>query len=211
MNHEIIFGVPLFRYHLDSTELKKLAEEKFNLSHGYPIDETPGGWDCRVKTDFDNSMSNMYTHFYDGIMDQFSKDVGLKNGSAMIHESWLNHYTKGMYQEEHDHLPSFYSGIHYVKFNPEVHKAAHFLNPLFQLYNCTYTLSSHVCRGDDAIGEHPFSKNYICPDVVEGDIILFPSFIRHRVIIQETDESRITSSFNINTIKGSTRREFNPN
>ena len=64
MNHEIVFGVPLFRYHLDSTELKALAEEKFSRSDGYPIDETPGGWDCKVKTDFDNSMSNKYTHYY---------------------------------------------------------------------------------------------------------------------------------------------------
>ena len=82
------------------------------------------------------------------------------------------------------------------------------MNPLFQLYNCTYTLSSQVCRGDNALQEHPFSRQWMLPEVKEGDIILFPSFIRHRVNKQETEELRITASFNINTIKGSTRRVF---
>ena len=48
------------------------------------------------------------------------------------------------------------------------------------------------------------------PFLSEGDIIIFPSFIRHRVLKQETDEVRITSSFNINTINGSARRVFCP-
>ena len=39
MNHEIIFGVPLFRYHLDPSEIKRDAEEKFKASQGFPIDE----------------------------------------------------------------------------------------------------------------------------------------------------------------------------
>lgn len=208
MTHEIVFGVPLFRYYLDPTELKSKALKKFEQTRGFPIHETPGGWDCELQTDFDNSMANLYHHHYDDIMAQFTKDVGLKEGAAMIHESWVNCYGKGHNQEEHDHLPSFYSGIHYIKYNPEVHEAVHFLNPLFQLYNCTYTLSSQVCRGDNALQEHPFSRQWMLPEVKEGDIILFPSFIRHRVNKQETEELRITASFNINTIKGSTRRVF---
>lgn len=208
MNHEIIFGIPLFRYYLDPTKIKEIAETKFKNSQGFPLNETPGGWDCTVNTDFDNSTANLYTGFYDDIMQQFSKDVGLKNGKAMIHESWLNYYTGGTNQEEHDHLPSFYSGIHYVKYNPDVHEPVYFINPLYQIYNCTYSLSSHICRGENAINEHEFTRQYLKPNVKEGDIIIFPSFIRHRVNKQEAQESRITSSFNINTIKGSTRRVF---
>ena len=203
-----MFGVPLFRYHLDSEEIKKIAEEKFTLSQGFPIDETPGGWDCTVKSDFDNSQANLYTKYYDGVMKQFGKDVGLESGTAMMHESWLNYYVKGMNQEEHDHLPSFYSGVHYIKYDSRVHEAVHFLNPLFQIYSCTYSLTSKICRGEDALNAHPFSRQFIIPDVKEGDVIIFPSFLRHRVNKSETDVPRITCSFNINTIKGSTRRVF---
>ena len=68
MNHEIIFGIPLFRYYLDPTKIKEIAETKFKNSQGFPLNETPGGWDCTVNTDFDNSTSNLYTGFYDDIM-----------------------------------------------------------------------------------------------------------------------------------------------
>ena len=48
MKHEILFGVPLFRYHLDPSEIKEIAEKKFKDSDGLPLNETPGGWDCNI-------------------------------------------------------------------------------------------------------------------------------------------------------------------
>ena len=60
MNHEIMFGVPLFRYHLDPTEIRKTIEERYRLNKNLPMDQTPGGWDCDLKTDFNNSAANAY-------------------------------------------------------------------------------------------------------------------------------------------------------
>ena len=106
------------------------------------MNETPGGWDCNVHTDFDISRQNLYTHHYDDVMKQFTEDVGLKNGKAMIHESWVNYYKGGMNQEEHDHLPSFYSAVHFIKFNPEVHESVYLINPLHQIM---FLYFSHCC------------------------------------------------------------------
>ena len=53
-----------------------------------------------------------------------------------------------------------------------------------------------------------FSSHHWFPDVKEGDIIIFPSWLRHMVSAQETTEHRITLAFNINTIKGSTPRVY---
>ena len=43
MKHEILFGVPLFRYYLDPSEIREKAEKKFKDSDGLPLNETPGG------------------------------------------------------------------------------------------------------------------------------------------------------------------------
>ena len=196
-----MFGVPLFRYHLDPTEIKKNALERYNRNKDIPLDGIPNGWDCNLKTDFHDSRDNRYSNYYDDVMKQFGKDVGLTSGHAHMHESWLNYYTKGMNQEEHDHLPGFYSAIHYVKFNPDVHEPAVFTNPLIQLYS--------YMNNEINYKKHP---DYILPDftpeVKEGEILIFPSWLKHTVKRTTTDEHRITLAFNINTMKGSTRRVF---
>ena len=77
------------------------------------------------------------------------------------------------------------------------------------MYNMIYSSGVRGCD-DDALAAHPFSKQYCCPEVKEGDIIIFPSFIRHRVNGVSSKEPRISVAFNINTIEGSTRRVFSP-
>ena len=53
-----------------------------------------------------------------------------------------------------------------------------------------------------------YENKKITVEAKEGDIVIFPSFLKHRVNKQMTDVPRITCSFNINTIKGSTRRVY---
>tara|TARA_X000000368_G_C22927526_1_gene665998 strand:- start:279 stop:911 length:633 start_codon:yes stop_codon:yes gene_type:complete len=208
MNHHMMFGVPLFRYHLDPTKLKQIAEERFSDNKDLPLDHSPSYWDCDMKTDFHSSRANKYNDFYNDVLDEFGKDVGLTDAYPTIHESWLNMYTKGMNQEEHDHLPSFYSAVHFVKFNPKVHESVYLINPLHQLYNATYSCAAACRNAESALDAHEFTKQFHLPDIVEGDIIIFPSFLRHRVNTQKSDETRITLAFNINTLQGSVRRVF---
>ena len=93
MNHHVMFGVPLFRYHLDPTEIKKNALERYNLNKDIPLDGIPNGWDCNLKTDFHDSRDNRYSNYYDDVMKQFGNDVGLTSGHAHMHESWSVSYT----------------------------------------------------------------------------------------------------------------------
>tara|TARA_B100000902_G_scaffold51514_1_gene58243 strand:- start:381 stop:989 length:609 start_codon:yes stop_codon:yes gene_type:complete len=201
MNHQMIFGVPMFRYHLDPSELKKIATNKYEEWSGVPINQPPPGWDCSLRTEFNACRKNEYAEYYNDIMVQFSKDIDLVHGRCNIYESWLNFYGKGENQEEHDHLPGFYSACHYIKFNPEVHQPTKFVNPLYSLYSYQY---KDLDNGDPP----DYRSNHWLPDVVEGDILIFPAWLRHMVTAQKNNEHRITLAFNINIIKGSARRVF---
>lgn len=201
MKHQMIFGVPMFRYHLDPTELRKIAEQKFKEWNKVPINEAPPGWDCSLRTEFHNCEKNEYKHYYDDIMVQFARDIELEEGRCNIYESWLNFYTAGQNQEEHDHLPGFYAACHFIKFDPEIHSSTRFVNPLYSLY-------SYQHKDMDRLNTPEYRSHHWFPDVVEGDIIIFPSWLRHMVTAQDSKEYRITLAFNINTIKGSARRVF---
>tara|TARA_E500000331_G_scaffold165834_1_gene160620 strand:+ start:1010 stop:1618 length:609 start_codon:yes stop_codon:yes gene_type:complete len=200
MKHELIFGVPIFRYHLESNKIKEIAKEKFSVYNEYPINEAPPGWQCSLRTEFNTSKDNVYQDLYSGVMDQFTKDLALENCRAYIDESWLNYYIGSENQEEHDHLPGFYSGIHFIKYD-DGHTATRFVNPIYQLYSFMY-------KDIDLYKNPDFGSQHWSPEVKEGDIIIFPSFLRHLVAPQKSDEHRITLAFNINTIKASTRRVF---
>ena len=208
MKHELVFGIPIYRYHLDPTEIKRVALEKINQYKSYPINETPSGWDCDVRTDFNMGWNNcdMYAPYYKDIMKQFSDDVGLRNAKANIYEIWLNFYNKGQNQEEHDHIPGFFSACHYIKYDPEIHSPTRWRSPLIGKF--LYQYSDLMSEEDiDPEKKHP---EYFQPDLKEGDIIIFPCWLRHSVKAQKTNDLRITMAFNINTIKGSTRRVFSP-
>ena len=197
---DIEFGIPFFRYHLDSKELKDIALRKNSNYNNFPINQTPRGWDCNLKTEFSQSQKvvDEYSTYYDGIIKQFSDDVGLKECRCYIDEAWLNLYSDKMDQEEHDHAPGFYSGIHYIKFDSS-HGATKFRHPMYNLFCYAYK---------DVDAQMP--DEFYIPEVEEGDVIIFPSFMRHRVAPNHSENLRITMAFNINTIKGSTRRVFRP-
>lgn len=199
---DFVFGIPFFRYWKDPTELRQIAEQKYKTWENYPINDSPSGWDCSLRTEFNVAHENYYEQFYDDVMVELAEDLGLDGHRCYIDESWLNYYTDPNHsQEEHDHLPGYFSAIHYIKINPEVHGGTIFTNPLAQM-------SSYMNDGKDYKEYSGMNSETWTPEVISGDIIVFPSFLKHRVNHAKTSESRITLAFNINTIKGSSRRVF---
>ena len=98
----------------------------------------PPGWGCNVETSFK----------YGGSLDD-QDDMGLKetfhpyirhaSNSIGIPRvpysfiSWYNAYTGDQFQEKHDHIGSYISGVYFVQYDPEVHARFSFVNPLDQL------------------------------------------------------------------------------
>ena len=107
-------------------------------------------------------------------LSEFMIQVG---GVVTINGSWIERSTKGMHHNIHNHGATGYSAACYVCYNRGIHSPTQFVSPF-----------NHPITGEVMHYE---------PDVEEGDLILFPSFIHHYTTPNQTDVERIVLSFNL--------------
>ena len=100
--------------------------------------------------------------------------------SEKFHELW--------HQEWHDHMPSTLSAIHFLNFKKE-HKAPIFEDPL----KGVKSIINHT-----ALNQKLSEPNRYTPEIEEGDIIIFPSYLQHAVPAAEYNTHRVTIALNLN-------------
>ena len=127
-------------------------------------------------------------------LDAFTKEISLSfrtsiEGNLYIDEVWRNTYTKGSFQEVHDHLPYDISGVifldDYQKGSAE-----------FYFFNRNYPQLTEGWRG--IIGRT--SNNSPQINAKRGQVIFFPSHMLHGVTPQNNSKPRKTVSFNIKIV-----------
>lgn len=206
--HIDLFPQRIYKYSLNDPELKNELIQRYQSFKNHATNGTPDGWSCEVRTEFGTgSFPHEYANIYNDILYQWKDDMQFI-GRPIIDEIWMNAYEKAHYQEGHTHLPGFFSGIHYVCFDPEQHNGTTFVNPQANLYSYLTNMNSD-CEGttiDMDLNRHLDEMNDV--DVEEGDIIIFPSTLEHLVRKNMSDKLRITVSFNINRVAETARRVF---
>ena len=141
---------------------------------------------CLVKferLDFGNN----FTEVFQPVLDQFFNEMGLNvDGlNLFLHEIWRNTYTKGFFQEIHDHFPHSLSGVVFLTDEQEG-------DGKFYFYHRHGSEVSKEWIELGFIGERKFVK------AERGKVILFPSHMLHGVSLHKSDNIRKTVSFNIN-------------
>lgn len=166
------------------------------------VDETkndcqvPEGWlTTKIKTSFENdkisnSLSNiaeLKSQYFEVIKDFFDDKFQIE-----VDDIWYNSYTDGEYQEAHNHLgdalaPSHFACVHFLSFDPLIHSPLTFTDPMANIRHLSINMNS----------ENYEQKHY--PNVREGDLIMFPSYLDHEVksFPPTPDSPRITISFNV--------------
>lgn len=109
------------------------------------------------------------------ILDQMAHETGLdmQKVVAMWHQTTAN----GKFHGVHNHGPVGVTAVLYVQFDPSVHKATTFIAPFTNFIN----------------GE---IIDFI-PEVKEGDIVFFPSYLAHLQEPNFSDVPRTIISFNV--------------
>ena len=199
MESKELFPVTIFKTRIHHNEILKniLVSDIVETSDRLQI---PKEWTTnKIRTSYEsepegvnliykhkNLLENQYSECLDEIFD--------KDFTADIDDIWYNVYLDGEYQELHDHLgsvlqPAHFSCIHFLSFNKQEHEPPEFRDPLAQLRHLSLEFESNNC-GDTYI-----------PNVSEGDLIMFPSYLQHQVLpCKKTNYPRITISFNVRVL-----------
>ena len=155
-----------------------------------------GGWqsDDLIYEDWkDNyAVSSLFRNL-EGQTNQYRIDNGLREDVyCYIDNWWININSKTSINMPHVHPFSYISGAYYVKCDPELHGSISFGTPLI----------GHQTMYDDGINPNDnqerntftaFSWSY--PPQV-GRLLLFPSWLEHSVDDNQTDDIRVSISFN---------------
>lgn len=149
-----------------------------------------GTWGDNIATTFDSNQ-NIIEEF--GLLtlknsivssaNNFYKNLYSDNKNLTIEGSWVNFYQKYQYQETHNHLPSFISGVYYLQTNK--------LDG-----NIRFHLPSLAMNMQKGFNTNLTHETIEYPPV-EGRILLFPSWVPHSVKANMTDSTRVSISFNL--------------
>tara|TARA_Y200000002_G_scaffold10315_1_gene8528 strand:- start:554 stop:1135 length:582 start_codon:yes stop_codon:yes gene_type:complete len=180
---------PQFYYH---GEVEKHQQLKDKLLSELTVDKLsqPKEWNCSVQSSFETDNNFSWDYFYEcikpNLLDMHQQLKGNPLHQFNMTEAWLNKYERGDSQEVHTHIGAdntTFSCSYFAQYAPN--------DARFLFYDPDQT--KHL-------GE--FSKHYggvvntWFPDVQEGDIIIFPSWIHHQVEPHRSDTTRITVSAN---------------
>lgn len=116
-------------------------------------------------------------------VDKFTKNVLNSKQRLVITQCWANRNPKGSKHHEHVHPNSIISGVMYFQINEKL--------PPIQFAKSI----QDGMKLDPIKYNHVNSESFMLP-CKPGELILFPSSLKHSVPINQGDEDRISMSFN---------------
>ena len=105
------------------------------------------------------------------------------NTPTEVVSSWFSMFKKGDYGHLHEHGDSDISGVYHFKTNGN-DGDIYFQNPNSNMMSSTFYKDSMFTI------DHTYSP-------VEGQLLLFPGWLKHGIKMNETDNTRVSFSFNI--------------
>ena len=119
--------------------------------------------------------------------EEFFKNIGYVSDKPLRIISWLNVFDKDTMEQEHTHYKSIISGTYYISSDNTSDSGLFYIPdqiPQRELNHAIYNVDGH-----DTIEFTP----------IMGDMIMFESWVRHGVLPNKTDTTRISIAFNIDT------------
>jgi uncharacterized protein (TIGR02466 family) len=181
--------------HEDNDAILEYCIKKQEASEGRVISNL-GGWQSNdlVYEDWKDvhAMSSLFRNI-EGQINQYRIDNGLREDAyCFIDNWWININSGNSTNIIHVHPLSFFSGVYYVKCDPELHPGICFETPL-KVKSAMWT--SDIEPNENQETNHFTARTWTyAPEV--GKLLIFPSWMEHSVGENLTDDLRVSISFN---------------
>lgn len=186
-----LFFTPIFAHNFSGIALDKIQKEIAEILPVIRSKENASPWGDAVTTTFNfDRVNDIETYNLDILKDaigwavkEYARELDYTNPIFKMSESWFNFCNKGGFQHDHSHPRSRISGVYYYQTNGEDGKIR-FQNPN---PNINFSLFPADATDIDAVSYRP----------AVGRLLLFPSWLMHRVNLNSTDHERISIAFNL--------------
>jgi uncharacterized protein (TIGR02466 family) len=171
---------------LDNDRIEKFCLERKRSSAGRVISNA-GGWQSDNLDPTTPELAELFAEVgkrLDEVHRAFEFNPSLRQ---VITEAWININQKGHVNYSHDHPGSLFSCVYYVKGGADK-GALEFKTPIAAH---TYAISNEMIANFNAFTGHAM----VIPPVT-GDLLIFPSWLLHRVNMSQSDEDRISIALN---------------
>ena len=129
----------------------------------------------------------------DLLIDVISNIPSFKSGVDVRCHTWVNINPPNSFNVKHCHPNCDVAGVLWIKI-PENSGKFLFVSPYnYMCYN------EMMCYSKKFRDDHAYHFDYAY-EAVEGGLMLFPAHLEHKVLENESDEDRISVSFNLNLI-----------
>jgi uncharacterized protein (TIGR02466 family) len=183
-----LFGTPLYRSKVNNYD--EIQKEFSYVVKDIPFEKNPyyGQDNYLSHGDFNRNIIKecMLLKFEEELkshVELFCDNLNFKSRSYSIRNSWIAKFEKGNYAHIHDHGSSDISGVYYYK------KCDNDGNIFFQ---------SPVPQSESSMC---FWNPHFELSVEQGELLLFPGYLKHGIHVNETEETRISFSFDISFIR----------
>ena len=127
-------------------------------------------------------------------INQYRIDNGLREDAYCYIDSWwININSRNSTNGLHVHPFSFFSGVYYVKCDPELHSGISFETPL-KVKDTLWT--SDIVPNENQEFNSFTARTWTYPPEL-GKLLIFPSWLEHCVGDNNTDDIRVSISFNV--------------
>ena len=176
---------------LDNDRIEKFCRQRKKESAGRVVSNS-GGWQSDNLDLETPELAELFAAVRQGLEEVHRAFEFSPSLHQIITEAWININQKGHVNNTHDHPGSLFSAVYYVKGGADK-GALEFKTPIIPH---TYTIADDMIANFNA-----FTGHAVVIPPVTGDLLIFPSWLLHRVNMSQSDEDRISIAFNSRAAK----------